>query len=201
MRVSVPALAALCVAPLLLSCGGGDVVAIMSGSGDGTASFRLDRASNISYTYTVSNDGTSPCIAMKGVRMNARGWSGDGPTVNPSSSLTGTGGMHLAAGDWLMDFRTKTPDDTSTNLLTCHWRMVLATSDQNYPDIPKTGMPAPGDGDVPGRAVLRPGRSAPHPGVRLAVGRARAQALRALPGGAVGRGAGLLLRVARAAAQ
>jgi hypothetical protein len=139
------ALSAVVLAAALAGCGsGGDVVAILSGSGDGTESFRLDKASNLNYTFTITNDEIQPCAALQGVRMHPGGRSGQGTTVAPLASATVEGGMHLAAGDWLMDFQMKSQNSNTGNLLACHWRMVLTTTDEQHPDIPKTGCVRPG---------------------------------------------------------
>jgi hypothetical protein len=139
------ALFAAALAAALASCGsGGDVVAILSGSGDGTESFRLDKATNLNYTFSITNDEIQPCVAMQGIRMNRGARGGQGITVAPLSSGSVEGGMHLAAGDWLMDFQMKSQNSNAGNLLACHWRMVLTTTDEQHPDIPKTGCVRPG---------------------------------------------------------
>ena len=155
------AVSAMALAGMLGSCGGGDTVAVFSGSGDGTESFRLAQATDLHLVFTVSNDGTVPCVALYGVRVNPRGRSGQGPTAAPSSTVTNEGGMHLAAGDWLMDFQTKSQDSRITNLLTCHWRMALTTSGDHYPDVPKTGCLRPGTASFPAGPFCGPGDTSP----------------------------------------
>jgi hypothetical protein len=154
--VRAGALSAVCITALA-SCGSGDVVAVLSGSGDATESFRLDQAANLHYTFTASNDGATPCFAEQGIRMHPSGRGGSGPEVAPSSSATTEGGMRLSAGDWLMDFQMKSLDQRTTNLISCHWRMVLTTSGEHYPDIPKTGCMRPGTATFPAGPICGPG--------------------------------------------
>lgn len=160
-RVLGMAIFAIALTGMLAACGGGDTIAVLSGSGDGTESFRLLQATDVHLAFSVSNDGTVPCVALYGVRVNPRGRGGQGPTVAPSSSDTQEGGMHLSAGDWLMDFQTKTEDGARTNLLECHWRMTLTTSGDHYPDVPKTGCLRPGTATFPAGPFCAPGDASP----------------------------------------
>jgi hypothetical protein len=55
------AVSAIALTGVLASGGGGDTVAVLSGSGDSTESFRLVHGSDVHLVFTVSNDGTVPC--------------------------------------------------------------------------------------------------------------------------------------------
>jgi hypothetical protein len=60
-----------------------------------------------------------------------------------------------------MDVQTKTQDGSATDLLTCHWRMTLATSGNHYPDLPKTGCLRPGTATFPAGPFCGPGDAPP----------------------------------------
>jgi hypothetical protein len=154
-RMWWPLLAALALAAC--GSGGGDVLGVYTGSGDATESLYLPHPADIHALVTATNDGHERCSVRFNVRMSAQSsGGGSGTGAEPGATDTSELGFHLAAGDWLFDVRTAT-FDTSRAGMTCHWKVVLTTSDRQDPDLPKVECYRPGTVTFPAGPVCDPG--------------------------------------------
>jgi hypothetical protein len=106
---------------------------------------------------TATNDGRERCSVTFRMRTGVHGSSGgEGSGAEPGATDSQELGFHLAAGDWLFDVQTAT-FDTSRAGMTCHWKVVLSTSDQQDPDEPKVECYPPGTVTFPAGPICDPG--------------------------------------------
>jgi len=95
--------------------------------------------------------GVEPCGVRQPAQLLRTSWyrpSGLGSRRQPSQLPRPWNDAPCPARDWLIDFQMRDADGGAPDLRFCHSHMDLATWDQRFPDVPKTGCVAPGPAEA-----------------------------------------------------